>query len=127
MRALRSHDDMSDREDWYERRLVEETGKLRVEMAGTEIRLTERIAALDARVVERLAAVEVRLTERIAAVETTLHQEMAGLRVEMAGLRVEMAGLGGETAASQAKMLKWAFVFWTGQLMAMAALLIALR
>ena len=69
-------------DDWYERRLVEETGKLRVEAAAAETRLVERIATAEGALRHDMAAMEVRL-------------------------------------------VKWSFVFWVGQVAAMAAILSA--
>jgi hypothetical protein len=74
----------------FERRLTEETGKLRVEMA-------------------------------------TLRSE---LRQELAGLLQEMARGFGEVRAaiaeSRADTIKWTFIFWTGQFIALAGFLMIL-
>lgn len=67
-------------------------------------RLGESIAALETRLTERMAALETRLTERMAALETRLTDKMAAL--ETRGVR-------------------WAFVFWVGQLAVLLTILFA--
>lgn len=83
-----------ERDERYERRLVEETSKLRVELAG----------------------VEVRLADRIGQSEGTLRQELAGLEIRME------RGFG----VLRADVIKWSFVFWLGQVVAMTAIMSAL-
>ena len=72
LRAARKDGGMDSSDDErYERRLVEETSKLRVELAGVEVRLTDRIAQ------------------------------------------------------SEGRLLRWSFVFWLGQVVALSAILSA--
>jgi hypothetical protein len=52
---------------------------------------------------------ERRLTEEIGALRLEMYQGFAGLRQEIATVRVEL--------------LKWSFLFWAGQLAAIAGLL----
>ncbi len=52
---------------------------------------------------------ERRLTEEIGSLRLEMYQGFAGLRQEMATVRVEL--------------LKWSFLFWAGQLAAIAGLL----
>ena len=52
---------------------------------------------------------ERRLTEEIGALRLEMHQGFGGLRQELATVRVEL--------------LKWSFLFWAGQLAAIAGLL----
>jgi hypothetical protein len=93
----------------FERRLVEETSKLRVEMAQGFSGLRQEMSSLEGR----------------------LRQEMGGLRQEMGGLegrlRQEMGGLEGrlhkEIGGQRVESLRWSFLFWVGQVAAMAALL----
>ena len=68
----------------FERRLVEETSKLRVEMA------------------QGFSGLELRLRQEMGDLEGRLHKEIGGFRVES---------------------LRWSFLFWVGQVAAMAALL----
>jgi hypothetical protein len=55
-------------------------------------------------------------TERF---ERRLAEEGAALRVEMAHLET---GLRGDMATLRAELLKWAFLFWVGQLVGVAAI-----
>lgn len=52
---------------------------------------------------------ERRLAEEISKLRVEFHQDLAGVRQEMAITRVEL--------------LKWSFVFWIGQVAAMAGLM----
>jgi hypothetical protein len=57
--------------------------------------------------------------------ERRLAQEMSGLRVEMAN---GMCGIRREMSTLRVELLKWSFLFWIGQVAAMAGLLaMALR
>ena len=63
---------------------------------------------------------ERRLTEEISAlrveVRDALHDGLSSVRQEMASVRQEMA-------TTRVEMLKWSFLFWVGQIAAMAGLL----
>lgn len=118
---------MDNGDDRFERRLVEETSKVRVELAGVEGRLTEKASQL-----------EVRLSDRVAQTETMLRQEMGGLEVRLSdriaqsegSLRREISGLEVKMERSmgalRSDVLKWAFAFWLGQLGTIAGIIIAL-
>ena len=98
--------------DRFERRLVEETGRLRVDIANLRGETFGKLEQTDG----------------------GLRTEMAGLRVEMAqthgALRVELVremqiGFGAirqEMANNRVEFLRWAFVFWVGQFFAVAGL-----
>jgi hypothetical protein len=60
-RARNDMDRMDTSDERLERRLVEETSKLRVEMAGVETRLSEKIAQSEASVRGEIGALEVRM------------------------------------------------------------------
>jgi hypothetical protein len=70
------------------------------------------------------------VTQCIERFERRLAEETAALRVEMAhletGLRGDMArletGMRGDMASLRAELLKWAFLFWVGQLAGVAAI-----
>jgi len=78
---------------------------------------TERF---ERRVVEEVAAVRVQL----AHVEGSLRQDMAKMEV---GLRQDMAkmeaGLRQDMAAGRVELLKWCFLFWIGQVVAITGIL----
>ncbi len=72
------------------------------------------------------------VTERF---ERRLTEEISGLRVEMANgfasLRQEMtqglAQLRQEIAATKVDLIKWSFVFWTGQVVVLGGLMAIMR
>ena len=69
---------------------------------------------------------ERRLSEEIAGV----HREIDGVRLEIAGVRVDMANERREVTTQMAHMhtslLRWMFVFWIGQLMAAAGIVVTM-
>jgi len=81
----------------FERRLVEEIAGVRVEMARSEARLLEEI------------------TRQCA----TLRQEIGQQGQETARLGAELRQ---ETAANRFELLKWSFLFWIGQVVAVVGL-----
>ncbi len=105
-----------DGDERFERRLVEETSKLRVEAAGAEVRLVDRIAQAEGTVRQEIGALEVRLVDRIAQSEGRLRQDLSTLDVRME------RGLG----TLRSDVLKWSFAFWIGQVLAMTAIMRAL-
>ena len=116
-RATRGEDGMNDNlDDRYERRLVEETSRIRVEVAGVETRLTERMAKSEGGLRQEVGSLEVRLIDRIAQSESTLRGDIGGLEIRME------RSLG----ALRADLCKWSFVFWLGQVAAMTGILAAM-
>jgi len=65
LRAVRKDDGMTDDGEGFERRLVEETSKLRVELAGVEVRLTDRIAQSEGTLRQEIGSLEVRMEKRM--------------------------------------------------------------
>jgi hypothetical protein len=86
----------------FERRLVEETSKLRVEMAQGFSGLRQEMSSLEGRLRQEMGGLEGRLRQEMGGLEGRLHKEIGGQRVES---------------------LRWSFLFWVGQVAAMAALL----
>ncbi|MGB7219310.1 MAG: hypothetical protein WBD07_10925 [Vicinamibacterales bacterium] len=66
---------------------------------------------------------ERRLVEATSKLQVDMVQLGADLRGEMAGLRTEMAGLRTEVAAKRFELLKWAFLFWVGQLVSVVGII----
>jgi hypothetical protein len=89
----------------YERRLAEETSKLRVEMA-------EGFAALRGELASGLAGIRQELSLGLAQVRQEMAKGDAELRVAIADQKFEI--------------LKWTFVFWTGQFFVTASFLVML-
>ena len=79
--------------DHFERRLVEESSKLRLEMA--ELRTDMR--------------------GELGAIRTEMAVSLGSIRADMAGVRTEMA-------VNRFELLKWAFAFWVGQLVGVAGI-----
>jgi hypothetical protein len=130
----------------FERRLVEEVSQLRVEMVQGDAALRQEMSELGANLRREMADLGGDLRGEIAELGGNLRREMAelggnlrremaelggNLRREMAelggNLRREMAELGGglrqEISAGRFELLKWCFVFWIGQVVAVAAIL----
>jgi hypothetical protein len=84
--------------DRFERRLVEEISGVRVHIAQVDASLRRDMAEMGASIRQDMA--------RMGA---DLRQEMAGIRQDMASGRVEL--------------LKWCFLFWVGQVVAVAAIM----
>ena len=99
----------------FDRRLVEHIGTVRVEMAQ-----------LDGRLRDEIATVRVEM----AQLDGCVREEIASVRVEMtrgkARLREEIAQQGTlirqEIAANRFELLKWSFLFWVGQVVAVVGL-----
>ena len=91
--------------DRFERRLMEETTKLRIEM-------TQGFAALRQEMTEGSAALRQEMTEGFAAIRQEMTEGFAAIRQEMADQRFAL--------------LKWAFLFWIGQFFAVASLMAVL-
>ena len=89
----------------FERRLAETGSALRVQIAQTEAALRQEIAQL-----------ELRLRQEMSALETRLRQDLGGMEVRL--MR--------EIANSRVELLKWSFLFWIGQVVAVSALMAAM-
>jgi hypothetical protein len=59
-------------DDRFERRLVEETSKLRVELAAVEVRLAGRVAQFESALRQDLGALELRMERSLGAVRCDL-------------------------------------------------------
>jgi hypothetical protein len=68
--ALEQEDDMNAPDERFERRLVEETSKVRVELAGVEVRLTDRIAQSEGTLRQEISGVEVRMERAVGALRS---------------------------------------------------------
>lgn len=82
----------------FERRLAESASSLRVQIAETEARLRQEMANVEVRLRQELGAMEVRILREI--------------------LR--------EIASSRVELLKWSFLFWIGQVVAISAVMAAM-
>jgi hypothetical protein len=68
------------------------------------------------------------MTQSVDRFERRLAEEMAAMRAELrTALAEQGAALRTEIAASRTDIVRWLFLFWTGQVVALAALLSARR
>jgi hypothetical protein len=93
----------------FERRLVEETSALRVQIAQVESSIRQDMTRLGSE-----------LRQEIGALGSELRQEMGALG---GALRQEMGALGSQMASDRFDLLKWAFLFWIGQVVAIGTLI----
>jgi len=131
--------------DRFERRLIEETSALRIEMSRGFAAVRQEIVEGRAALRQEMAAGQAALRQEMVEGQAALRQEMAAgqaaLRQDMtvgfATLREQLIeGLGAvrqelaltrsdlrqEMAHGRGELLRWAFLFWVGQFFAMASL-----
>jgi hypothetical protein len=93
-----------------------------------ELRLTEELSGLRVEFREALTIQRAELREAIAGQGAGFREALAA---QGAGLRTTIAEQGAalrsEIATSRTDIVRWLFIFWTGQLIALAALLTALQ
>jgi hypothetical protein len=93
----------------FERRLVEETSTLRVQIAQVESSIRQDMTRLGSE-----------LRQEMGALRSELRQEIGA---QGAALRQEMGALGSQMASGRFELLKWAFLFWIGQVVAIGTLI----
>ncbi|MEO5359235.1 MAG: DUF1640 domain-containing protein [Nitrospirota bacterium] len=102
-------------EERFERRLVEESGKLRIEIGKVNMRISE----VNERISVEIGKVNLsisELNERIS-VETGKVNERISVEIGKVNERISV-----EIANSKAETIKWMFLFWMGQIAVMVAL-----
>ena len=113
LRAVRKEDAMDNQVEAAVGELRKDVGDLRKEIGGLEVRLVDRISQSEAGLRKDIGSLEVRLVDR-------MNQSETGLRTEIGNLEVRMErGFG----TLRSDVIKWSFAFWTGQVVAMAAIL----
>jgi hypothetical protein len=107
----------------FERRLVEEVAGLRVQNANTGSSIRQDMTQLGASLRQEMSQMGADLRQEMAKMGADLRQEMsqmgADLRQEMAQMRGDLLG---QMAADRFDSLRWAFLFWIGQVVAIATL-----
>ena len=103
----------------FERRLVEETSALRVQMAQMESSIRQDMARLGSDLRQEMTQLGSDLRQEIGGLRGDLRQEIAGVRGD---LRQEIASLSTQMASDRFDLLKWAFLFWIGQVVAIGTL-----
>jgi hypothetical protein len=132
----------------FERQLAEQIGGLRAEMhelvEGLRAELHSEIGALRAEMHELVEGLRAELHSEIGALRAEMHELVEGLRAEMhsliGALRGEMHSLVGGAQAEthselgslrseirefEARITRWMFVFWIGQIGALLGILFA--
>ena len=120
--------DMNDRDrdellsaatDRFERRLAEECGQTRAEIGD----LRTEVGRLHIEMTRQIADVRLEVAD--------VHLQVADTRQEISKARLDFTEQFGVFRASaetrHSELLKWAFVFWLGQAMAVAGLIVGLR
>jgi hypothetical protein len=107
----------------FERRLSEDVSTLRVEMTRLGADLRQEITTVWSDLRQEMATLGSGLRQEMAALGSDLRGEMATLGSD---LRREMATLGSdlrqEIGNQKFDLLKWSFLFWIGQVVAIAGI-----
>jgi hypothetical protein len=85
--------------------------------------LREKLGGLRLDMAKEFAAVRVESTKEFAAVRGEMAKEFAAVHEELAAM---VAGLRTEMAETRFTMLKWAFLFWIGQVAATTGIMAVL-
>jgi hypothetical protein len=127
----------------FERRLVEEIAGVRVQIGHTEAALRTEMREGDAALRQEIAQRGAALREEIAQMGASLRGEMVQMGAQLrrettelgAALRREMTDMGAslrqdttllgaalrqDMANGRVELLKWCFIFWIGQVVAVA-------
>lgn len=132
--------------DRFERRMVDEVSGVRVQLAQVESAIRQDMVKLESGLRQDMGRLESGLRQEMTALEAGLRQDMVkletGLRQDMGvletGLRQDMGAL--ETGLRQDMMkletglrkdlsdglfelLKWSFLFWIGQVVAISTII----
>ena len=97
----------------FERRLVEEVSGLRVQIAQGECTLRGETTNLGATLRQEMADLRDALRQEMADLRDALRQEMTGLE----------RSIRGDIAAGRVEFIKWAFMFWVGQVLAITGIM----
>ena len=83
-------------------------------------------ARFDAKLEQRLAQMEARWDKRFVELEARIERRFVELEARIEQLRTDFrAELHVAIAASETRMIRWMFMFWTGNLVAMAGIVFA--
>jgi len=92
-----------------------------------ERRLSAEVGAVRVAMIEQDAATRRELREEISNLRVEMVEQDGATRLEIAKVRVDMAEQFAssriQTEARHRELLKWAFVFWVGQAIAVAGML----
>ena len=137
-----SEDVLTTAAEQFGRRLGEESGALRLEMATGFGALRQEMGQMQAELHDKMGQMQLEtatgfaavrqdmgqmradVRDEIGQVRTALHDEIGKVRAELhehiAGLRGDFRG---ELATARVDLIKWSFVFWIGQLVALSSVM----
>jgi hypothetical protein len=110
--------------DRFERRLSEEIAGVRVQLAQVEGSLKKEISGMGAAIRQEMAEMNVAIRNDMAGMTVAIRSEMAemnvAIRSDMAGMNVAIRS---DMATARVELLKWCFLFWIGQVVAVGTML----
>jgi hypothetical protein len=110
--------------DRYERRLAEEIGGVRVQIAQVEGALRRDMAEMGASIRQEMAEMGASIRQEMAEMGASIRQEMAEMG---ASIRQDMARMGADIrrdmASGRVELLRWCFLFWVGQVVVMTSIM----
>jgi hypothetical protein len=108
----------------FERRLVEEIAGVRVQIAQVEASVRQDMAEMGASIRQEMAQMGASIRQEMAQMGASIRQEMAQMG---ASIRLDMAEMGAgirqDMAAGRVELLKWCFLFWIGQVVAVGTMM----
>ena len=121
--------------DRFERRLSEEIAGVRVQLAQVEGSLKTEISGMGAAIRQEMAEMNVAIRQEMSQMNVAIRNDMSrmtvAIRSEMAEMNVairnDMAGMNvairSDMATARVELLKWCFLFWIGQVVAVGTML----
>jgi hypothetical protein len=97
----------------YERRLSEEMARARVQAAQVEASLRTEIAQMGASIRQDMAQMGASIRQDMTQMGASIRQDMAQMG---ASIRNDMA-------TGRVELFKWCFIFWIGQVLAIAGII----
>ena len=110
--------------DRFERRLVEEIAAVRVQMAQVEASIRRDMREMGASIRRDMAAMDARIHQDMATTGADIRQDMATMGASIRQDMVTMgAGIREDMASGRVELFKWCFLFWIGQVVAVAGVM----
>ena len=110
--------------DRFERRLAEQIAGVRVELSAVRADIVRELDEGLGSIRQELATVRVETRQELATARAETRQELhAGLGSFRQDLHAGLGLLRQELANARVETLRWSFLFWVGQVAAMAGLL----
>ena len=94
--------------------------------ARFDAKLEQRIAQVEAKIEQRFAQFEIKFEQRLAQFEIKFEQRLAWLDAKWEKRFAQLdAKIETRAAATETRLLRWMFAFWTGNLVATAGIVFA--